>query len=68
MQRLGRKEGTIKETVMQPCGKVLVLLSGDTHNNTFELFYRYRNLYQVGEVNCMLPTSTLTLDLLEPGG
>ena len=32
--------------------------SRDTHNSTFELFCRYWNLLQVGEVNCMLPTGT----------
>ena len=32
--------------------------SRDTHNLVFELFCQYRNPYQVGEVNCVLPTST----------
>ena len=42
--------------------------SRDTHNIVFELFYRYRNLHQVGEINNMLPTSTYTPDWLEPEG
>ena len=33
--------------------------SREMHNNIFELFCRYWNFHQVGEVNCMLPTSTV---------
>ena len=40
--------------------------SKDTQNSTFELFCRYWNPHQVGEVNCVLPTSTETPDQLEP--
>ena len=29
--------------------------SRDIHDNTFELFSGYRNTYQIGEVNCVLP-------------
>ena len=35
---------------------------------SFELFCRYRNLHQVEEVNCMLPTSTQCPDRLELEG
>ena len=40
----------------------------DTYYNIFKLFGRYWNPHQVGEVNCMLPTSPLTPGRFEPEG
>ena len=49
-------------------GQVPVSPSRDTHNNTLELLCWHWNPHQLGEVNCLLPTSKETADLLEPQG
>ena len=55
------------ETIVQPQERFLREGSSrDIQNNIFELFCRYWNPHQVGETNCMLPTSTQTPDPLEP--
>ena len=62
MQRQGRNS---QETIVQTWGRYWFPLR-ETHNNNFELFCRYWNPHQRGEVNCLLPTSRETPDLSEP--
>ena len=58
------KSGSSSEALQQSPG----LPSRDTYYNIFKLFGRYWRPCQVGEVNCMLPTSPLTPGRFEPEG
>ena len=62
------KGGTVKRLNSAALGQCPGSPSRDTHNNILELFCRYWNPHQVGEVNCLLSTSTETPDGLEPEG
>ena len=53
----GDKGGIVKRYNSATLGKGPGPPSRDIHNNTFELFCRYWNPHQVGEINSMLPTS-----------